>query len=188
VRLSATAFYTRVVQITAFDSSGAITPVTDPYGRTSGYINGSGGISRGAELSVEARPTRTLTLSGSYTYTNANTDRDITVRGFYRVFLAPEHTATVVATKQWTSRFDTTANVVHYGSYYNPLFAGIRSRAFQFPAFTKTDLVASYRFWETERKSARLYAKVDNLFDRSYFPSGYINPGATFVTGIGYSF
>lgn len=82
VRLSATFFYSRVITITAFDSSGNVRPGTDPYGRTSGYINGSGGISRGFESGVEARPMRTLTVSGSYTYTNANLDHDISVTGF----------------------------------------------------------------------------------------------------------
>ncbi len=44
VRLSATWFYTRVVSITAFDSSGVIRPATDPYGRARGGV-GRGGAS-----------------------------------------------------------------------------------------------------------------------------------------------
>src|SRR5262249_35831070 len=59
VRFGLTYFYTRVVSITAFDSSGVVRPATDPFGRTSGYINGSGGISRGVEFAAEARPIKT---------------------------------------------------------------------------------------------------------------------------------
>src|SRR5262249_47725561 len=83
VRIAATYFYTRVVQATAFLNQ---LPITDPFGRSSGYINGSGGISRGAEFSIEARPTRDLTMTASYTYTNADTDRDSTLAGYFNVF------------------------------------------------------------------------------------------------------
>jgi vitamin B12 transporter len=188
LRVSATWFYTRVVQVTAFDFSGFVNPATDPYGRTAGYINGSGGISRGAEVGVELRPVRSLSVSGSYTYTNANLDRDLTVPGVYQVFQSPRHIATLVATKQWGSRFDSTVQVVRYSSILQSLFAGFESRAFEFPGFTKTDLVLNYRFWQDDRKVARIYGKADNLFDRTYFPTGYINPGATGIVGIGYSF
>src|SRR5439155_25257430 len=71
MRISATYFYTRVVTITAFDLGTTIKRATDPYGRTSGYINGSGGLSRGVELAWEFRPVRTFSLNGSYSYTRA---------------------------------------------------------------------------------------------------------------------
>jgi iron complex outermembrane receptor protein len=188
VRISATYFYSRVVSITAFDSSGAVRPETDPYGRSGGYINGSGGISRGFELGVEARPIRTLTLSGSYTYTNADLDRDISVAGFFRVFGVPSHTTTLTATKQWTRRFDTTVDAFKSSKYYTSLFAVSRSRAFEFPGYSKVDLVANYRFWDNERQSARFYGKADNLFNRRYYQNAWLAPRATFVIGIGYGF
>ena len=135
VRLSATWFYTRVISITAFDSSGVIRAATDPFGRTSGYINGSGGISRGAELGVEARPLKTLTLSGSYTYVNENTDRDISVAGFWKILGVPAHTASLVASKYWGRRLDTTFWLFRSSLYYTSFFAGTRSRPFEFPGY-----------------------------------------------------
>ena len=114
VRVSATMFYTRVVQIIGFNSNGAINPGTDPFGRSSGYMNTSGGISRGTELSVEARPMRSLSLSASYTYANADTDTDSQVPGFYRAFDTPRHIVSLVGTKQWTKRFNTTIDLFHY--------------------------------------------------------------------------
>ena len=186
VRVSATVFYTRVVQIIGFNSNGAIQPGTDPFGRSSGYINASGGISRGVELSVEARPTRSLALNASYTYANANTDTDSQVPGFFKVFDTPRHVISFVATKQWTRRLDTTVDLFHYSSYYDAYVGFLQ--AYAFPGFTKTNLVSSYRFWDNERKSARFYGKVENLFNRRYYFAGALAPQATFAAGIEYAF
>lgn len=186
--LAATYFYTRIVQITAFDFSGVLNPATDPYGRSSGYLNGSGGISRGAELAVRARPARTLSVSGSYTFTNANNDRDISVPRFFGALGVPKHVATAVATNEWTRRFTTTIDVYRYSSIDAALSANLRPRAFRYPGFTKAGLVASYRFWDRESRSARVYARVDNIFDRTYYETGFLAPGASFVTGVSYSF
>ena len=187
-RLSVTWFYTRVVSITAFDSSGVIRPATDPFGRTSGYINGSGGISRGAELGVEARPLKTLTLSGSYTYVNENTDRDISVAGFWKILGVPAHTASLVATKYWGRRLDTTFWVFRSSTYYTSFFAGTRSRPFEFPGYTKGTLAASYRAWESERRSLRIYGKADNIFNQRYYQNGWLAARGTALAGIGFGF
>ncbi len=187
-RLSATWFYTRVVSITAFDSSGVIRPATDPYGRTSGYINGSGGVSRGAELAVEARPLKTLSLSGSYTYVNENTDRDISVTGFWKILGVPANTASFVGTKYWGRKLDTTFSLFRSGAYYMSFFAGTRSRAFEFPGFTRGTLVATYRLWENERRSVRLYGKADNVFNQRYYQNGWLAAQGTIVVGFGYGF
>lgn len=188
VRLSATVFYTRMVSLSAFDFSGNVRPETDPYGRFSGYINGSGGISRGFEFGLEARPLRSIVLSGAYTFTNADLDRDTSAPGFYRALGVPAHTVAITATKTWANRFDTTVDAFRNSSYFGSFFAGSGSRAFEFPAFSKVDLVTNYRFWDNERKSARIYAKIDNLFNRRYYQGGWLAPRTTFVTGLGYGF
>jgi outer membrane receptor for ferrienterochelin and colicin len=187
-RLSATWFYTRAVSLTAFDFSGGISPGTDPWGRFAGYINGSGGISRGAEFSAEVRPLRTLTVVGAYTYVNANLDRDISVAGFWRVFQQPRHIASVVAMNQWTRRFDTNVEFFHGSGYYSPFFAVSRSRAFEFPGFTKVDLVAGFRVWENDRRFLRAYGNVNNLFNQRFYQNGWLAPQATFALGMAYSF
>ena len=188
VLASGTFFYSRIVNLSAFDFSGLIDPANDPYGRSSGYLNGSGGISRGAEVAVKARPSQSLSISGSYTYTNADTDRDVSIPGFYRVLGVPKHVVTAVASNQWTRRLSTTADFYRYSDNYSALSANFTPRAFRFPGFSKTGLVANYRFWDRETKSARVYARVDNLFDRKYYELGFLAPGTTFVTGLGYSF
>lgn len=188
VRISATAFYTRMQSLTAFDFSGAIQPDEDPYGRMMGYLNGSGGTSRGFELSIETRPLKSLTFNGSYTYTDAKMDQALTVPGFRRIFGVPRHMGTLVITKYWTSRIDTSVDLFHGSSYYNSFYAGFDSRAFQFPGFTKVDAVGNYRFWQGERQHARVYAKIENLFNQRYYQGGWLAPQATFMVGLGYSF
>lgn len=186
IRASATIFYIRIAQLIGFNANGLINPATDPFGRSSGYINGAGGISRGGEISVEARPTRSLTVSAAYTYTNADTDQDSQVPGFFQVFDTPKHMVTLVATNQWTKRLTTTVDMFHYSSYFDPSIGYLQ--AYRFPGFTKTNFVASYEFWRNETKSARFYAKVDNLFNQTYYVAGFLAPRATAIGGLGYAF
>ena len=187
-KISATYFYTRVIHLTAFDFSGIVNAKTDPFGRAYGYINGSGGISRGAELAVETRPMRSLTINGSYTYVNEDTDKDLSVPGFYKLFSLQPHTLTVVGTKQWGRKFDTTVDMFHGSGYYAPFFAVTQTRVYSFPGFTKTGATANFRVWQGERRSVRAYARVDNLFNQTYYEAGWLASKATFAVGMGYAF
>jgi vitamin B12 transporter len=187
VLIAATAFHTRVTSITAFDSSGGVKPDTDPYRRTMGYVNGSGGFSRGLELGFESRPVASLRLAGSYTYTDAQTDRDITVPGFVRVLGLSRHVATFVATFR-RSRLDTTLDVAHNSEIFGSLFAAGRARAYRYPAFTKAALVAGYRLSRNEARPIRAYFKVDNLLDQTYYELGWRALGRTVVAGLSAGF
>jgi outer membrane receptor protein involved in Fe transport len=74
----------------------------------------------------------------------------------------------------------------HYSSYFDPSIGYLQ--AYQFPGFTKTNFVASYEFWRSETKSARFYAKVDNLFDQTFYVAGFLAPRTTVMGGVGYAF
>jgi vitamin B12 transporter len=186
--VSATAFYTDVISLTAFDTAGGIRPDTDPYGRALGYLNGSGGFSRGFELGLEARPSRTLRLSGSYTYTRAETNDDITIPDFFRVPGVFGHTATLVATNRWGARLDTTFDLFYGSSQYTAFSAAGRPRAYKFPGFVKAAVVAGYRIVNRERWPFRVYLKVDNLLDDTYYEGGWQNLGRTIVAGASLGF
>lgn len=188
LRVSATHFYTRIQTVSAFDFSGVVNPRTDPWGRTSGYISGAGGISRGLELGIEARPTRSLTMSGSYTFTNADTDRDQVITGFFRTLNVPPHSAAFVATQRIGRRVDVTFDVFHSSNYFINYFAAGRSRAFDFSGFTKVDGVVAYRLIDGERGRVKLYGKLENVFDRRYYENGVLNPGVWGLVGLTYSF
>jgi vitamin B12 transporter len=186
--VSATLFYNDVDSLTAFDSSGVIRPETDPYRRTGGYLNGSGGFSRGFELGAEARPTSSLRVSGSYTYTRSETSQDITVPGFFLVPGVFGHTATLVVTQRWSDRLDTTFDLFSGSKTYGSFFAAGRSRAYQYPGFTKAAVVAGYRVLNHATWPLRAYLKVDNLFDETYYEGGWRNLGRTVVGGVSVGF
>jgi len=187
--VTATAFYNDVRSLTAFDSAGGVRPETDPYGRALGYVNSSGGFSRGVEVGAEARPLASLRVSGAYTYTRSETDRDITIPGFYIVPNVFGHTATVVMTQRWNDRLDTTFDVFYGSHTYGSLFAAGRTRAYKYPSFTKAAVVAGYRFLDMGgRHPLRAYVKVDNLFDATYYENGWRNLGRTAVGGISVGF
>src|SRR5205823_5545784 len=86
LRLSATYFYTHLQRVIGFDFSGLINPATDPFGRFVGYLNTSGGLARGVEFNSDWALNRALTISGSYTYTDAR-ERVPLVPDVYRSFI-----------------------------------------------------------------------------------------------------
>ena len=187
--VTTTAFYNKVLSLTAFDSAGGVRPETDPYGRALGYVNSSGGFSRGVEVGAEARPTASLRVSAAYTYTRSETDRDIVIPGFFIVPNVFGHTATIVVTQQWTDRIDTTFDVFHGSDTYGSLFAAGRTRAYKYPGFTKAAVVAGYRVLGAGgRHPLRAYVKIDNLFDATYYENGWRNLGRTAVGGVSVGF
>ncbi len=184
VQLSATYFYTRLQDVIVFDSTGFITPATDPFGRFGGYRNTGGGLARGVELAANTKPYRTLDLSASYTFTNAVNRVPSSVPGFLRTFVQPRHTFTLFAAQQIIRRLDVVFDMFAYGSYFFPF----SSRAFKFSGPVKSDLGLSYTVPMSDRVSMRFYGKVENIFDREYFESGFRTPGAVFTGGMGLRF
>jgi len=189
LRLSGTWYYTRLQEVIVFDFSGAISPTTDPFGRFGGYRNTNGGLARGFEFSVAASPWRSLDLSGSYTHTNADQRRPL-VPGIIRSFAIPDHQFSVVATQRFGQRVFVNFDLIASSSYLAPLFDAnsFSSRAFEFEGLAKADLGASYRWPLSENRAVRFFGKVENLFDRNYYESGYRTPGATAVGGLQFEF
>jgi iron complex outermembrane receptor protein len=186
--VSVTGFYNQVTSLTAFNSAGGIRPETDPYRRSLGYLNSSGGFSRGVELAIDARPTSSLRFSGGYTYTRSETAQDITVPGFFIVPAVFGHMATFVVTNRWSDRVDTTFDLFYGSETYGSFFAAGRPRAFRYPGFTKAAVVAGYRIVNDARVPVRAYVHVDNLFDETYYEIGWRNLGRTAVAGLSVGF
>jgi iron complex outermembrane receptor protein len=187
-RISATYFYTRVATITAFDLGTTIIAGSDPYGRTQGYVNGLGGLSRGLELSADVRPSGQLSLRGSYTYTRAATDRDVTIPGFWRVMGAPRHASTLVATQEIGNRASIAVDLVHNSEVFGNLSAAGRVRAYRFPAFAKVDVSGSFDVGRSDKGTIQWTARVDNIFNRTVYDLGWLAPRTTFVTGLSLRF
>jgi iron complex outermembrane receptor protein len=184
VHVSGSVFVIDVQSLTAFDFSGGIDPATDPFGRFLGYLNGSGGSSKGAELAVDVRPTATLHISGSYTFTRARTDEALTVPDFFRVPGVAAHTASLFVTRQWSSRIDTAFDLVYGGESFGSFFAAGRTRAYRYPGTTTAGLTASVRVLGHDARDLRAYVRVDNLFDETDFTGGWRQPGRAAVVGV----
>ena len=185
LRLSATYFYTRLQEVIGFDFSGAINPVTDPFGRFFGYLNTGGGLARGLELSATASPNRMLDVFVSYTYTNSDQQTpQVSGSGVISSLVIPDHQFAAVVTQRIGKRafinFDFTAT----SDYLAPVFP----RVYRFTSLVKADLGASYEFPLAEQRRLRLFGYLDNLFDRYNSESGFQTPGRTGRAGISFSF
>jgi iron complex outermembrane receptor protein len=181
LRTRTSAFYTHVVQVTEFDFSGAIDPATDPYGRFLGYVNGSGGLARGVETEAHVRAGG-LSMRTAYTFTDARTDRDLGVPGYFRPFGVAQHAGALSAT-YLHGPVELVADLVARSGMAAALFTAGGSRAYAFPARATIDLGGAWTFG-TGRRRIRVYAKVDNLLDRRDTELGWPLPGATVVAGL----
>jgi iron complex outermembrane receptor protein len=188
IQLSGTYFYTRVVTITAFDFGTAIRSASDRFGRSFGYVNGSGGLSRGVEVSAKVQPSTGFVISGSYTYTNATMDRDITVVGFRRVFGVPRHAFTMVGTRHIGNRITLATDVSAVGEMFGPFTAAGRARAYRYPGFAKVDVSGAVVVRQDDRGSLKVNGRVENVLNRTYYDLGWRVPGASFVAGLRYEF
>jgi vitamin B12 transporter len=184
VQIAASAFVIDVQSLTAFDFSGGIDASTDPFGRFLGYLNGSGGSSKGLELAVDVRPSATLRVSGSYAFTRARTEDDLTVPDFFRVPGVLEHTASLFVTRQWSARVDTTLDLLSGGDSYGSFFARGRSRAYRYPGTTTVGVSGSVRLTAAGAPDLRAYVRLDNVTNETTFPSGWRAPGRTGVVGV----
>ncbi len=190
LRLSATYFYTRLQETIFFDFSGAIDPSTDPFGRFGGYRNIPGGlVARGVELSVTASPARSLDLTAAYTYTNSDQRASPTVGSFSPSYGISEHMFSLTALQRIGLRADIAFDLFAASEYDTPFFLATgSSRIYRVSGPVKADLVGSYTIPVSDSKNVRLYGKVENIFDRSYFEDGFRSPGMWGVAGLSFQF
>jgi len=184
-RLSATYFYTRLQEVVGFGD----TP-NDPFGRLfGGYLNTGGQLARGVELSAELAPTRSLDLFVSYTFTNSDQRRP-QLAGVLRSLGIPDHQFTLVVTQRVGRRVAVNFDLAATSDYLAPVFdaRAFRSRAFRFGGLRRADLVAGYTLPLSERRSLRLFGKIENLFDQDYYENGFRTPGVSARAGVSYGF
>ncbi|MGI8654231.1 MAG: TonB-dependent receptor [Pyrinomonadaceae bacterium] len=193
VRASATYFYTRLQEVIGFGSVAA----NDPFGRSfaqggfGGFLNTRGGLARGLELSATATPTRSLDLFTSYTYTNSDQRTpQLGGSGVLRTLVIPDHQFSLVATQRVRERFFVNFDLVATSNYLAPIFGSqtFSTRLYRFDGIVKADLGASYTLPFAGRKSIRFFGKVENLFDRDNFESGFRTPGRFGLAGAQLSF
>lgn len=184
IRATATAFYTDLREVIAFDSSGFLSAATDPFGRSSGYINTSGGVARGAETQLELTLPRRIRSLTSYTYTRASLRRS-TVRDndFFTSPLVVPHQFTSVLSAPLTRRLDVTVSAWMVASHATIL----SRRAFLFDGGRRLDIAAAYRM-PGERIPLRLQLKASNVLNSRYLENGFRATGFWATAGFSVSF
>ncbi|HEX4231990.1 MAG TPA: TonB-dependent receptor [Bryobacteraceae bacterium] len=192
LKISSTYFYEHLQQVIGF--LGFPPGFTDPYGRSGGYYNTGGGISRGVELSGEYRPNTNTTLQASYTYTNA-LDRQsqyytgTPVDPLQTPRILP-NTVTLEAIRDLGHHIDVGMDFTGGSSYLFPLFnpASFENQAYRFPGPRQLGLMASYTRVLSERLSARFYVRVSNTLNQSFYEDGFLTPRRWATGGIHFSF
>lgn len=187
LRLSATYFYTHLQQVITFDTSGLINPLTDPFGRSIGYLNTTGGFARGVEFNASWAVKTAFTVSGSYTYTDAREETPL-VPNVYRTFNTPQNQFSTFVVQRIGQKIFVDFALNAADSYLGQVYSSFSSGAFQFPGYKRGDLGFSYRIPLKEAHSLRLFAKAENIFDRVYYESGFLTPGVTARGGIQFEF
>jgi vitamin B12 transporter len=187
VKTSATYFYTALQNVITFDTSGLINPLTDPFGRSIGYINTQGGISRGVELSATLSPSRSLSISTAYTFVNA-IERIPIVGDTLQTFVVPRNQFSILATDRVTSRLLLTFDTLATSDYLGPVYGEVTTQVFRFNGIHKLSLGASYRIPLAESRAVRFFVRVENLLDQTYFESGFPTPGRTGRGGMQFEF
>jgi iron complex outermembrane receptor protein len=188
LRTSVTLFRTDLRKVIVFDFSGAIRPETDPFGRFGGYRLVEGGKAKGLEIEAATEPSRGLRLSAAYTY-NAAEPPARQPENLPQAYVIPKHQFSLVATQR-LGGFQATFALAASDSYLAPVLDPVTfaSRTYRFEGIVKADFVASYKMRVSERGSLRLFGKVANLFDRTYFESGFATPGRVGMGGVAFAY
>lgn len=184
VQWGATYFYTRLQEVIAFDFSGLISPSRDPFGRSFGYLNTRGGIARGLEATVQARPWRSLRIFSAYTYTKAQERQSQLVDGSLRSLRIFDHMYSLQATQRIGRRLDVAFDLFAASNATFPFFAGTGTRAFRFEGPRKADLSGTYTVPVGERLSLQFFTRAENLAGQTHFEDGFPTPGRWATGGL----
>lgn len=193
VKLSATYFYTKLIDTIGYGTLSQ----PDPFGRVNflsggGYLNTKGGISRGAEFSVDAKATRSTDIFASYTYTNSDQRApQVSGSGIYETLGVPSNQFTLVATQRFSKRFNVNFDFLATSEYLAPIFSNttFQTYVYRFKGNRRGDLSATYEIpTGNEKLRLRVYGTIENIFGYDYYENGFRTIGRTARIGAGISF
>ncbi len=186
LKISSTYFYSHLQQVIGFLDFPP--GYVDPYGRTSGYYNTGGGISRGVELSGDFHPARNTSIFASYTFTNA---KDRTSQYYTGTSVDPlqsprilRNSVSVVATQALGNHLDLDMDFEGGSNYLYPLYGF----AYEFAGPRQLGLSGGYTIPLSDRSSVRFYARVSNTLNQNFYEDGFRTPPRWAVGGIHFSF
>lgn len=197
-RIGATYFYTKLQR--QIDFASFFNPVTfasdDPLGlgRFGGYVNTSGGLSRGVEISTAISPVRSLDIRAAYTFVASDTRlpssivlaNGTTILGgqSVRATAIPRHTFSLQATQRigrLTLAFDVLAQSEHDAQLFESV--NFSSRRFTFDGYGRANVAANYDIPVNDRVTVSLFGRVENFTDTEILENGIRLPGATAFGG-----
>jgi vitamin B12 transporter len=193
VLLSATYFYTKLINTIEFGTL----PQPDPYGRINGlsgggYFNTKGGISRGAEFSLDARPVRNTNIFASYTFTKSlQRAPQVAGSGILTTLGIPRRQFGLSATRTVRTRLTVNLDFLATGDYLAPVFSNaiFSTRIYRFKGARKADITVAYRFpTRNEKVQWRLFGTIENLFNYDYYENGFRTGRRTIRGGLQLSF
>jgi vitamin B12 transporter len=187
VKTSASYFYTWLDDVINFDTSGLINPATDPFGRSIGYLNTQGGISRGVEVSAALAPMRSLKVTTAYTFVNA-IERTPIVGDVLQTFVVPRNQFSILVAEQASSRLLLTFDTIDSSSYLAPVYGDTVTQTYRFGGLHKVNAGASYRIPIKEYDAIRFFGRMNNIFNQTYFENGFPTAGRTALGGVQYEF
>lgn len=181
---SATCFYTRLQEVIGY--SGL---VNDPCGRWGGYVNMGGGLARGTELVLEARPQRNLPVTASCTDTNADERRSSLIGGSLRSIRVFPHMLTLTATQQLSRHWQITTDLLAASDNISgSFFVGSGSRPYEFPGSRKLDVAGSCTVPLDETRPLRFFLRAENFLNQRSFEDGFRTPRAWASVGMKFLF
>lgn len=169
--IEATVFYTEIEDLIDFD--GAATACGSGFGcydQVPGLT-----VSQGMELSGAYDLTERVTVNGSYTYTDAETDGA-------RLARVPRHDLVLGAEADLTDGWSATGEIRHVADIEPSAFAPADNKVGD---HTLVNLGVGYEVSET----SELYLRVENALDEDYETAGgYNTPGRAVFAGLRASF
>ena len=190
VRLSATYFYTKLIETIGFANvAPSIGTTTRPFG---GYFNNKGGIARGAEFSAEFRPFLTTNIFASYTFTNSDQrESQVAGSGILQTLGVPNHQFSLVVGQRIFNRLNLNFDFVATGNYLAPIFSNqtFQTRIYRFAGQRRGDLTASYEIpTSNDHVRVKLFGTVENIFNQDYYENGFRTQRANGRGGLQLSF
>lgn len=190
VRLSATYFYTRLIDVIGFES---VVPAIGSTTRASGgYLNTKGGIARGAEFSADLRLSEATNIFASYTFTNSDQRQpQVGGSGILRTLGIPAHQFSFVVNQRIARRVNLNFDFAATGSYLAPIFSNqtFQTRIYRFKGQRRGDLTASYEIpTGNDEFRIRLFGTIENVFNQDYYENGFRSARATARGGLQLNF
>ncbi|HEX9930053.1 MAG TPA: TonB-dependent receptor [Pyrinomonadaceae bacterium] len=190
IRLSATYFYTRLIETIGFEN---VVPAIGSTQRTSGgYLNTKGGIARGGEFSSEFRPFQTTNIFASYTFTNSDQRQpQVPGSGILQTLGVPTHQFSFVVNQRIAERLNLNFDFAATNSYLAPIFSNqtFQTRIYRFKGQRRGDLTASYEIpTGNDKRRVRLFGTIENVFNQDYYENGFRTARTTARGGLQLSF